>query len=162
MIGSEGLTVYQSSAPIVIRQGGIFQEKTISIKGEIEFNMTKLFHQNKLLLLESCEHRCSMCGKKTNQIHHLDKNRNNNEITNLIVTCSGCHKLIFHSIKKPDFNNPVLKLLMIAHIPRKKIIQLTGISSSRISDIIRGKITKEQRKAFFNAFGIDTWEWDEK
>ena len=36
---------------------------------------------------------CAYCGAtKTLLIHHLDENRNNNEVSNLIVLCKSCHQ----------------------------------------------------------------------
>lgn len=38
--------------------------------------------------------RCGICGEKDIrciQIHHVDKNRKNNEIDNLLICCANCH-----------------------------------------------------------------------
>lgn len=40
---------------------------------------------------------CSICGynnEKALEVHHLDKDRNNNSVYNLIVLCCNCHTLI--------------------------------------------------------------------
>lgn len=44
---------------------------------------------------------CALCGEKEKmiQIHHIDKNRYNNSIDNLIPTCASCHKKIHYEIK---------------------------------------------------------------
>ena len=37
--------------------------------------------------------QCAYCGSTKNLlIHHLDENRNNNEVSNLIVLCKSCHQ----------------------------------------------------------------------
>lgn len=40
---------------------------------------------------------CSICGYKENlaalEVHHKDKNRTNNEVTNLQVLCCNCHRI---------------------------------------------------------------------
>lgn len=45
---------------------------------------------------------CQLCGFNKNEsaleVHHKDKNRNNNTITNLIVLCANCHKIIHSGI----------------------------------------------------------------
>lgn len=42
--------------------------------------------------------RCEICGKKAEgrniQVHHKDKNGNNNDLENLQVVCSKCHSLL--------------------------------------------------------------------
>ncbi len=59
--------------------------------------------------------------------------------------------------------NPIEKLIQ-AGVPRKKIFEQTGLSESEISMLLKGKrkASLKQRKSFFDAFGIDPWEWDEK
>jgi len=44
---------------------------------------------------------CQFCGTHINdlsrlEVHHIDKNRNNNEKSNLIVLCPSCHKKADH------------------------------------------------------------------
>ena len=44
--------------------------------------------------------KCSKCGYsilEALQVHHLDRNRNNNNIYNLTVVCANCHVLIHKS-----------------------------------------------------------------
>jgi len=42
---------------------------------------------------DSCEH----CGSKDNiSVHHVNKNRKNNDPTNLKVVCQKCHMIIYH------------------------------------------------------------------
>lgn len=59
--------------------------------------------------------------------------------------------------------NPIERLIE-AGIPRKKISEQTELSESEISMLLNGrrKASLKQRKAFFDAFGIDAFEWDEK
>jgi len=39
------------------------------------------------------------CGWISLQVHHKDKNTNNNDITNLQILCEECHNKI-HNVKK--------------------------------------------------------------
>ena len=36
--------------------------------------------------------KCEVCGNKAVDIHHIDINRNNNNIENLIALCRRCHQ----------------------------------------------------------------------
>lgn len=42
--------------------------------------------------------KCANCGYSADEdaleVHHIDKNRDNNNITNLIVLCSNCHSIL--------------------------------------------------------------------
>lgn len=52
---------------------------------------------------------CEKCGKKEKLIvHHIDGNRNNNKIKNLMTICESCHK-IEHKIVK-NFHNAYKKM----------------------------------------------------
>ena len=48
---------------------------------------------------------CEECKKrKAFQIHHIDKNKRNNEEDNLLFLCHICHHNIHHPQKKRTFN----------------------------------------------------------
>ena len=51
---------------------------------------------------------CEVCKKRAVDIHHVDYNRKNNDIDNLIALCRGCHE---------DAHNEVLTKgdLRVAH-----------------------------------------------
>jgi len=49
----------------------------------------------RLKCLEEREHKCIICGEdKVVEVHHIDKNRNNNALNNLIVLCPTHHQYI--------------------------------------------------------------------
>jgi len=41
-------------------------------------------------------HKCYVCGynddERILEVHHVDENRNNNDINNLKILCPNCHK----------------------------------------------------------------------
>jgi len=54
------------------------------------------------LALKYHEPKCVICGfSELIEIHHIDRNRQNNEITNLIPLCCNHHRLL-HSKKCSD------------------------------------------------------------
>ena len=53
------------------------------------------------------EHKCAVCGwnedERILEVHHIDSNRENNEIDNLIILCPTCHrKITLHYYKLID------------------------------------------------------------
>ena len=47
--------------------------------------------------------RCSKCKTKEKlEIHHLDRNKQNNSLTNLTVLCSTCHKRVHVKLRRRD------------------------------------------------------------
>jgi 5-methylcytosine-specific restriction endonuclease McrA len=64
---------------------------------------TKLFYKNRKIVFERDEHKCQCCGCEdgkllTNKliVHHIDVNKLNNSLSNLITLCTQCH----HSLHK--------------------------------------------------------------
>lgn len=53
--------------------------------------------------LEICT-LCETSDKRVLMVHHFDKNRKNNKITNLIWLCNNCHYLVHH------YNDEAIKL----------------------------------------------------
>ena len=52
----------------------------------------------------SYEHKCELCGwdedERVLEVHHIDENRNHNNIENLMILCPICHKkLTLHLIE---------------------------------------------------------------
>lgn len=43
-------------------------------------------------------HKCKICGwskdERVLEVHHIDENRNNNDISNLVILCPICHKYL--------------------------------------------------------------------
>ena len=59
------------------------------------------------------EHKCAICGYNEDidilEVHHIDENRQNNSLENLIILCPICHrKLTTHKYK--ILNNKIIKL----------------------------------------------------
>ena len=51
--------------------------------------------------LDKMPEECIFCGKKENiEIHHIDKNRKNNNRKNLLKLCVRCHRLLHSRIYK--------------------------------------------------------------
>lgn len=52
----------------------------------------------RLKAFNTYEHKCACCGwdedKRILEVHHIDGDRNNNKIDNLIILCPTCHRKI--------------------------------------------------------------------
>jgi hypothetical protein len=58
----------------------------------------------KLLLRESVPQMCLRCGLDDRRIlvvHHVDENRSNNRLENLVWLCHNCHYLVHHDTDEP-------------------------------------------------------------
>lgn len=47
------------------------------------------------LAFEKLPNHCYFCSKEENlHVHHIDEDRNNNKLSNLVILCCGCHSKI--------------------------------------------------------------------
>lgn len=56
---------------------------------------------------ETYPHCCAVCGWDEDlevlEVHHIDENRHNNQVSNLIILCPTCHKkLSLHTYELID------------------------------------------------------------
>ena len=61
------------------------------------------------------EHKCAICGWNEDEsileVHHIDQNRQNNQLSNLIILCPICHrKLTNHKYKLINNNTQLQKV----------------------------------------------------
>lgn len=51
------------------------------------------------------KHQCAVCEEKVSlQIHHIDLNRENNDLENLLCVCANCHQRAHSPKKKPQIS----------------------------------------------------------
>lgn len=66
---------------------------------KVEWNPVFSTVRKKMIKMGKVE-KCEKCGYNEVPnilgVHHIDKNRNNNSIENLMVVCPNCHSLIHH------------------------------------------------------------------
>lgn len=51
----------------------------------------KEFYALRPLIIKRYGDRCFICGELANEIHHVDYNTMNNNLTNLCLLCKSCH-----------------------------------------------------------------------
>lgn len=55
------------------------------------------------IAFENYEHKCNICGwnkdERVLEVHHIDENRQNNELDNLIILCPICHRYLTMHLK---------------------------------------------------------------
>ena len=79
---------------------------------------------------------CFFCGKKMEHIHHIDLNRKNNEVTNLLPLCWSCHSKVHSIILKP-FIKKIFFTLKERRYTVIEIAEIIGLTRGRIYQILR-------------------------
>lgn len=62
-------------------------------------------------LLDEYDHRCAVCGGDRPQVHHIDEDAANNDLSNLLPLCPNCHLR--------DQHNPTRRI----EIPKLKLFR---------------------------------------
>ena len=69
----------------------------LSIEKKREYGFRKKYNSNGILTLEKYNYSCVFCGfslyPRVIEIHHIDMNRLNNDLSNLEPLCPTCHKI---------------------------------------------------------------------
>ncbi|MEG1726259.1 MAG: HNH endonuclease, partial [Anaerovoracaceae bacterium] len=71
-------------------------------------NLTKERRDYRSIAFANKEHKCEICGEKNYgvlEVHHKDMNRDNNNISNLMIVCSKCHHLEIHKTIEIDLGH---------------------------------------------------------
>jgi hypothetical protein len=83
--------------PNASRKQGIGINNTNYIHGKrvngAKYPYSPEFMEIRKLVIERDKY-CKMCGDEANLVHHIDLNKNNNDINNLILLCNSCHSSI--------------------------------------------------------------------
>jgi hypothetical protein len=49
------------------------------------------FKKNRLIRLDMVNGKCEMCGVNAQHVHHVDGNKGNHNVNNLMAVCCKCH-----------------------------------------------------------------------
>lgn len=80
------------------------KDRAQSLKGGIKEVMPKHYgtgngrYDYRHRAFEEYEHKCAICGwcedERVLEVHHIDEDRANNDITNLMILCPICHRYL--------------------------------------------------------------------
>jgi hypothetical protein len=89
------------------------------------YHRQKYLVKQRFLVLQRARGLCEICGNKAFYIHHLDADKSNHELTNLVAVCTSCHGVI-HS------NRPIMK----RNVKTSKYIRIYGMSLRQIGELL--------------------------
>lgn len=90
------------------KSGHLFCSKSCSNSYNNTFRYKVSINTYRRIAFENFEHKCKICGwdkdERILEVHHIDENRKNNELNNLIILCPICHRyLTLHLKTLEDF-----------------------------------------------------------
>ena len=80
------------------------KDKITKLHNDVDYRMVNLYTKNsdkyRKIAIDYYGAKCEWCGTDYNflEVHHLDGNRSNNDISNLCVLCRDCHYTKAHII----------------------------------------------------------------
>lgn len=102
-------------------------------------------------VLKKSKGKCEICGKLAKIIHHIDGNKDNQSIDNLMALCRNCH-IPLHCDDDPKVSNMgrPLKYSLICNMSVKEISKIFHVSTGTIYNWLgrpdKEKWLKEQLK----------------
>jgi len=82
----------QRNGTVLTKEKGNSAELNHRWKGGVSgYPNHSLMKKNRLIVLEKDNYKCFSCGKKANEIHHLDLSKDNHALENLVATCRKCN-----------------------------------------------------------------------
>lgn len=120
-----GIEFFKSNSKLDNSKSGLYfccrEHKDLAqrIESGLEFNIIRPEHYNEIisdyrkLAFRNYSHSCKVCGWNEDEdvleVHHIDENRKNNALENLIILCPICHKkLTTHKYNLID--NKIIKI----------------------------------------------------
>jgi len=89
------------------------------------------FKKARIEVLQNSKGRCEICGKPAKIVHHIDGNKINHNIDNLIALCFKCHELLHIDDNGKSVRGRPLKY-NIYDLSIKEISKIFGVCSGTI------------------------------
>jgi len=99
-------------------------------------------------VLKESKGRCEICGKPARLVHHIDGDKSNHNINNLMAVCLKCHSPLHHDDSLiPNLGRP-LKYSLVCGMSIKRISETFGVCAGTIYNWLKNpekeKWLKEQ------------------
>ena len=83
--------------------GNVFCSHSCSSSYNNTFREKYSVNTYRRIAFEKYEHKCALCGwnedERILEVHHIDENRKNNKLNNLIILCPICHRYLTLHLK---------------------------------------------------------------
>lgn len=85
-------------------------------------------------VLKKTKNKCEICGEPAKLVHHINGDKSNHSIDNLIAVCLKCHSPLHYDDRggEPGRGRPASKYNMVYDITVKEIAKIYGITANAV------------------------------
>lgn len=66
--------------------------------------------RNRLIKLQETQGKCEICGEPAYCVHHLDEDKSNQSLDNLVALCHKCHMILHNAENKINKTSKYIRL----------------------------------------------------
>jgi len=118
--------------------------------GNSEYPNHAEFKRARIIVLKNTKGKCEVCGEPAKLVHHIDGDKSNHSINNLIALCLECHEPLLNDKNGKSIRGRPIKYSLICGLSIKDISKIFGVCVGTIYLWIKNpekeKWLKEQLK----------------
>jgi len=100
--------------------------------GNSEYPNHSELKKARIEILKNSKGKCEICGKPAKIVHHIDGDKSNHNIDNLMAVCLKCHKPLHSEDSLISNLGRPLKYSLICGMPIRKISEIFGVCTGTI------------------------------
>jgi hypothetical protein len=131
MSEQEGITT-DPVAPVIKRCPSMQGQRNPKWNGGTsEYQDHYLLKKARIEKLKSVQGKCEICGERAQMVHHIDGSTSNHDLSNFLVICHSCHRVL-HVSERDGGGNKTSKYIRIYGMTIKQVAELTSLSLQKI------------------------------
>jgi len=95
--------------------------------GNSEYPNHAEFKRARIVVLKNSKGKCEICGEPAKLVHHIDGDKSNHDINNLMAVCLKCHEPLHCDDNGKSIKGRPLKYSLICDLSVKDISKRFGV-----------------------------------
>ena len=104
----------------------------------------------RIKIFQKSKGKCEICGEPAKMVHHIDEDKSNHSIDNLIALCLACHESLHCDDNGKSFKGRPLKYNLICNMSVKEISKIFGVCTGTIYYWLKNPKKREWLKEQLN------------
>ena len=105
--------------------------------GNSEYPNHAEFKRARIEILKRSKGKCEICGKPAKIVHHIDGNKNNHNLSNLIAVCFECHEALHCDNNGKSIRGRPTKYKLAFGISQKEMAKMFDVTTATICNWIK-------------------------